>query len=137
MVRGLSKFRGRSAHVSRSANDDRYWDSNFEAILQLPSGQKTTITNYFNNGGAEKLGHGTYYNQSYSRRRCHIDGCDMKEIQVDGRGFAYCPHCNNVYNDGNPPKMPKLSSQIIKASAVQQQNRKASRKRSLKALCKS
>jgi hypothetical protein len=113
-----SKYQGRAGRVTRSANDGRFWDTNFETIYRLSSGVIVTKTDYFNDQGlGSKLNHEVIDAVS-ARRYCERAGCNNAEIKVDHRGFAYCPVCKHIFNDGVPPMRQKTSDLIIKKSRV-------------------
>ena len=125
------KARGREAHEGRSAREGSYFDSRLEDVLALPNGREMARTDYFNRGGSAKFGHGDVVDKSFVRRVCRLEGCNL-EIIYDDKGYAFCPKCGTIYNDGKPPETPALSEQIIKASRLRRQNFKAA----LKKVCK-
>jgi hypothetical protein len=113
-----SKYQGRAGRVTRSANDGRFWDTNFETIYRLSSGVIVTKTDYFNDQGlGSKLNHEVIDAVS-ARRYCERAGCNNAEIKVDHRGFAYCPVSKHIFNDGQPPKRAKSSELLIEKSAI-------------------
>jgi hypothetical protein len=95
----------------------------------LPGGTKITKTDYFNKHGlSSKLNH-EVDDAVYFRRVCELPGCDNANIVIDHRGFAYCPVCKTIYNEGQPPIRKKTSEQVLKVSAIRKQNYKASIKK--------
>lgn len=125
------KARGRVAHEGRRAREDTYFDSRLEDVLALPSGQEMTRTDYYNRGGSAKFGHGDIVDKAFVRRVCRLDGCGL-EIIYDDKGYAFCPKCGTIYNDGKPPETPKLADQILAKCDII--NRK--KRTSLKAMCR-
>lgn len=120
---------GRKARAEPSSRDGCFWDTEYETIISLPNNSLTTKTDYFNNHGlTSKLGY-QVRNQIYLRRRCEECGVALHlsegpEIGVDHRGYAYCPICHTIYNDGKPPIREKTSKQLLKISAMRRQNYK-------------
>ena len=125
------KARGRDAHEGRSAREDAYFDSRLEDVLALPNGKEMARTDYYNRGGAAKFGHGDTIDKSFVRRVCHLPECGL-ELIYDDKGYAFCPKCGTIYNDGKPPETPKLSEQILEKHDII--NRK--KKTSLKTMCR-
>ena len=113
--------RGRDAHEGRSAREDAYFDSRLEDVLALPNGKEMARTDYYNRGGAAKFGHGDTIDKSFVRRVCCLPGCGL-ELIYDDKGYAFCPKCGTIYNDGKPPETPKLADQILIASEVHRKN---------------
>jgi hypothetical protein len=116
---------GKMARAERSSREGQYWDTEFESIYALSSGVITTKTDYFNkNGLGSILGH-EVVDAAYLRRRCELPGCNKAKMEIDPRGFAFCPICQTIYNDGQPPIRTKTSVQLLKAAAIRKQNYKA------------
>jgi hypothetical protein len=123
---------GRMARPEASSREGRYWDTEFETIFSLPDNSITTKTDYFNvHGLTSKLGH-EVINQVYARRfceECHKVGQLKSEIQSDHRGYAHCPICSTIFNDGKPPIRERTSKQLLKVSAIRRQNYKVAVKK--------
>ncbi len=123
---------GRTARPEASSREGCFWDTEFETVFSLPDNSITTKTDYFNaHGTTSKLGH-EVINQIYARRfceECHRVVQFKPEIQVDYRGYAHCPICSTIFNDGKPPIREKTSKQLLKVSAIKRQNYKAAVKK--------
>ena len=117
-----SKYAGRPGRVQRSANVGRFWDTQHETIISLNSGIVTTKTDFFNSElMGSKLSHQIIDQAVYVRRKCEECGKSLQlpegpEIEVDHRGYAFCPVCATLYNDGKPPMRAKTSTQLIEKS---------------------
>lgn len=102
---------------------DSYWDSRQEPVLSLPNGREMVKSDYFNRGGAEKFGHGETIDVGHDRRECALPGCNNAKLHIDKNGYAYCPICSTIYNDGMPPTRPKSSDRILLASQIKRRKR--------------
>lgn len=109
---------GRSARVERSSRSNQFWDTQFESIYSLSSGLIKTKTDYFNKHGLTSTLDHEVIDATYMRRYCEFPTCGKAEIKLDHRGYAYCPICHTIYNDGRPPIRSKTSEQILEKSAI-------------------
>jgi hypothetical protein len=105
MAAKLSKYRGRSAHSTRSSRQGASWDSTHQAVYDTPKG-RITKTQYFNirqrtaegKGVPSKLALGDKVDTVYTHRECICGG--VIQHLPDEKAVCSNPHCSTVFNDG-------------------------------------
>jgi len=92
----LSRFRGRSAHVTRSTTVGTSWDTEIEPVYER-HGNRYTAAQHYRRFGGSKLAKWNSPGTQY----VHRTHCDQP-IRIDSNGFAFCSVCNKVFNSGEP-----------------------------------
>ena len=103
MAAKRSRFRGRTARITRSSRQDSNWDSEPEAIYSTSQGamtrrqylaarQRSDVKSQFS------MYLGEAKDTVYSRRDCTCGGRIL--YLPDGKAVCQNPHCSTVFNDG-------------------------------------
>ena len=89
------KARGREAHAGRSARVGTAWDTEIDAVYLCPGNREYTALQYYKRFGNSKLQRGPGVKTSFERKT-HCG----KILEIDDRGFAFCPICSKIFNSG-------------------------------------
>ena len=103
MAAKKSRFRGRTARITRSSRQDSNWDSEPEVIYSTSQGamtrrqylaarQRSDVKSQFS------MYLGEAKDTVYSRRDCTCGGRIL--YLPDGKAVCQNPHCSTVFNDG-------------------------------------
>ena len=111
-MKDIYRARGREAHAGRSARVGTAWDSEITPVYIGPDGCEYTAVQLYKQFGSSKLAKGEPIKTIFVRRK-HCG----KSLELDSRGFAFCPICSKIFNVGEIADGEHLQSEI-KAGAV-------------------
>lgn len=89
------KARGRQAHAGRSARVGTAWDTEIQPVYIGPDGCEYTASQFYKQFGNSKLAKGEPVKTIFVRRK----HCGFN-LEMDVRGFAFCPKCAKIFNTG-------------------------------------
>lgn len=95
MAARLSKYRGRSARVTRSATEGSVWDTPVERVYRTSDGSVLSAIEMYSRGMSTSKLNKEGVGMRFFRRSHH-----NQTIAKDARGWAYCGECGLIFNDG-------------------------------------
>ena len=96
MAARLSKYRGRSARVTRSATEDCYWDTSIDQMYRTSDGSVLSAIEMYSRG----MSTASRLNKEAAGMRFFRRSHHGHIIAKDARGWAFCKDCGLIFNDG-------------------------------------